>query len=91
MMGELSYMQGGMVLHLYLQKMLSDFLYFYLVEIVDFPYCLLTSVLRDKADTCTRWMDKAVERSTVKVKEKLMGSYLPSYPQENIRSWNLSV
>lgn len=80
-----------MVLHLYLQKMLSDFLYFYPVEIVDFPYCLLTSVLRDKADTCTRWMDKAVERSTVKGQREADGLIFAFLSPENIRSWNLSV
>ena len=80
-----------MVLHFYLQKMLSDFLYFWRVGIVDFPYHLLTSALRDEADTCTRWTDKAVEQSMVKGQREADGPIVACLSPENIRSWNLSV
>ena len=58
---------------------------------MDFPYHLLTGVLRDEADTCTRWMDKAVEQSMVRGQREADGLIVAFLSPENIRSWNLSV
>ena len=58
---------------------------------MDFPYHLLTSVLRDKADICTRWMDKAVEWPMVKGQREADGLIFAFLSPENIRSRNLSV